>query len=165
MKLISVVLVLLLNVVGAQALQTPDPNRISEVKVGGNRKYPSNTILYQVQSKPGDLLNPAVIARDVKFLMGMGFFDDVHVDSQDGPNGKILTFVVTEKKTISSFEYKGIKSITQSEILDKLRERKVGLSIQSALDPTKLKKAEGVIKMMLAEKGRWAFWEKTCLKP
>jgi outer membrane protein insertion porin family len=47
-----------------------------------------------------------------------------------------------------------MKSITQSEILEKLRERKVSFSVESLYDPTRVKQAAGIIKAMLAEKGR-----------
>ena len=51
-------------------------------------------------------------------------------------------------------EYKGNKSVTESDILDRFKDRKVGLSIESQFDPTRIKKAEVVLKDLLAEHGR-----------
>jgi len=64
-----------------------------------------------------------------------------------------LTLSPQEKKTIRSVKYEGLNSITNSEVLEKLREKKATISQESTYDPSKIKKAENVIKMMLAEKG------------
>ncbi len=133
--------------------QTPDPNRIEDVRVTNNRRVPSDTIKYNLQTKIGDRFNPAVIARDVKTLMALGHFDDVRVDEGEGKSGKVIIFVVKEKPTVRSVKYEGLKSLTNSEILEKLREKKATISQESLFDPTRIKKAEYVIKMMLAEKG------------
>src|SRR6185295_9381110 len=58
-----------------------------------------------------------------------------------------------EKKTIRNVKYVGLNSITNSEVLEKLRDKKASISQESTYDPSKIKKAEGIIKMMLAEKG------------
>lgn len=153
MMVLSVLLALLLSGAEPQTLQTPDPNRIEDVKVSGNRRIPTDTIKYNLQTKTGDRFNPRIIQRDVKTLYALGYFDDVRVDEDEGKTGKIVIFAVKEKKVIRSIEYQGAKSITKSEILEKLREKKVGLSQESNYDPTRIKRAEGVIKAMLAEKG------------
>src|SRR4029079_7692808 len=102
----------------------------------------------------GDRFNPEVIRRDIKTLYALQFFDDIKVSEEEGKTGKIVVFWVKEKPLVRSITYKGNKSITNSEILEKLREKKVGLSQESHYDPTRVKKAEAVIKLMLAEKGR-----------
>ncbi|MGA7625538.1 MAG: outer membrane protein assembly factor BamA, partial [Candidatus Acidiferrales bacterium] len=61
---------------------------------------------------------------------------------------------VTERPIVRRIEYKGNKSVSESDILDRFKERKVGLSIESQFDPTKIKRAEVVIKALLAEHGR-----------
>src|SRR5215470_15517110 len=106
--LYSVLLALVFVFPGPQTLQTPDPNRIEEVRVTGNRRIPSDTIKYQLQTKPNDRLNPAIIAADVKRLYAQGHFDDISVDQDPGKNGVIVTFRVKEKKTIRSVKYEGL---------------------------------------------------------
>jgi outer membrane protein insertion porin family len=157
MTVVSILLMLSMAVVQPQnppTLQTPDPNRIESVRIDNNRRIPSDTIRYNLQTKAGDKFNPEVIRRDIKTLYGLQFFDDIKVSEEEGKTGKIVVFWVKEKPLVRSITYKGNKSITNSEILEKLREKKVGLSQESPYDPTRVKKAEGVIKLMLAEKGR-----------
>src|SRR5213594_2593608 len=151
MMVFTVLLALLFRGIEPQALQTP--NRIEEVRVAGNRRIPSDTIKYNLQTKPNDQFNPNVIRRDIKTLYALGHFDDIRVEEDQGKIGKIIIFRVREKKLIRSVKYDGLKSVTNSEVLDKLREKKASISQESPYDPTKIRKAETIIKMMLAEKG------------
>src|SRR5215471_2791262 len=149
----TVLLALVFGVVEPQTLQTFDPNRVEDVRVSNNRRVPQDTIKYQLQTKAGDRLNMDVIRADVKRLYAQGHFDYIRVEEEDGTTGKIITFWVKEKKTIRSVKYEGLNSITNSEVLEKLRDKKASLSQESTYDPSKIKKAETIIKMMLAEKG------------
>ena len=74
--------------------------------------------------------------------------------ARTSPTQKIIIFYVTERPIVRRIEYKGNKSVSESDILDRFKERKVGLSIESQFDPTKIKKAEVVLKELLAEHGR-----------
>ena len=69
-------------------------------------------------------------------------------------SGLIVRFVVTERRVIRSINYEGIHSVTVSEILDRFKERKVGLSVESQYDPNKIQRAAVVLKEFLAERGR-----------
>ena len=75
-------------------------------------------------------------------------------DSADQPDGKIVVFYLKERPIIRRIEYKGNKSISESDILDAFKDKKVGLSVEGQFDPTKIKHAEVVIKELLAEHGR-----------
>src|SRR5205823_7064834 len=55
---------------------------------------------------------------------------------------------------VRSIKYEGAKSVTVSEILDRFKERKVGLSVESQYDPNKVQHAAVVLKEYLAERGR-----------
>src|SRR5438093_1041188 len=147
------VLTVLLALVFGQTLQTYDPNRVEDVRIENNRRIPRDTIKYELQTKAGDRFNPDIIRNDIKRLYARGHFDDIRVDEEVGKTGKIVIFWVKEKKTIRSVKYEGLNSITNSEVLDKLREKKATISQESNYDPSKVKKAETIIKMMLAEKG------------
>lgn len=137
----------------AVLMQPPDPNRIEEVRVSGNRRIPTETIKYNLETKPGEQLEKDVIRRDIKALYALGHFDDIRVEEEPGRSGLIVTFIVKEKKVVRTVKYDGIKSITASEITEKLAENKVGINQESPYDPNKVKKAAALIKAMLGEKG------------
>ena len=153
MMAFTVLLALLFTSVEPQPLQSPVRNRIEEVRVSGNHRIPTETIKYNLQTKPGDAFDKNVIRRDIKALYALGHFDDIRVEQEPGKTGNIVTFIVKEKKLIRTVKYLGIKSITSSEITDKLKESKASISQESPYDPNKIRKATTVIKMMLAEKG------------
>src|SRR5207245_4813255 len=82
---------------------------------------------------------------------------DVKLRVEDSPkrgNGKIIIFEVKERPVIRRIKYDGNHSISESDILDRFKERKVGLTVESPFDPTKIKKAEVVLKDLLGEHGR-----------
>jgi outer membrane protein insertion porin family len=154
MKSVLVFLAMILSALRLDAAQDPNANKIESVEVRGNRRIPKDTIKYHIQTKPGDVLRPEVIQRDVKELYAQKFFDDIRVDAEDGEHGGIVViFVVKERPLIRSIDFAGANSITRSDILDKLKEKKISVSQESAYDPGKIKQVETVIKAMLAEKG------------
>src|SRR6266571_4224652 len=134
--------------------QVATPNRIADVQIRGNRRIPTETIKFNIQTKVGDTLNLDIIRRDVKTLYALSYFDDVRVDEEESPSGLIIMFVVKEKPIVRSIDYKGLNSITKSEVLEKFKEKKVGLSVESPYDGARVRKAEVIIREMLAEKGR-----------
>ena len=154
MKITSLLLGLVLSALQPAMCQSPDQPKIESVNIRGNRRIPSETIKYNLRTKPGDTLSPEVIRRDMKTLYAQGFFDDIRVNEEDGKNGGIIVvFIVSEKKLIRSIDFAGINAISKSDILDKLKERKIGISQESPFDPARVKRVEATIKAMLAEKG------------
>src|SRR5439155_12867314 len=75
-------------------------------------------------------------------------------DSEGNHGGKIVIFELKDSQLIRRIRYDGIHSTSESDILDRLKERKVGPTVESQLDPTKIKKAEVVLKELLGEHGR-----------
>ena len=154
MKLFAVAFALFLNGVQPQAVQTPDPDRIIGVEVRGNRRIPSDTIRYNIQTRAGDTLNTSVVQRDIRTLIALGYFDDIIVSEENSDDGKIVIFEVKEKPIIRAIDYFGNKSVTQSDILERFRDAQVGLSVELPYDETRIRRAQLVIESLLAENGR-----------
>jgi outer membrane protein insertion porin family len=127
---------------------------ISEVDVQGNRRIPAETIKARVFTKPGDVYDTAALERDFNSLWNTGYFQDIVFMREQTPKGWRLIIQVKEKPTIREINYVGASSVSNSDILDRFKEAKVGLSVESQYDPTKVKKAEVTIKGLLAEHGR-----------
>src|ERR1035438_4092825 len=87
-------------------------------------------------------------------LWNSGRFDDIRVEREAGKTGWILRFNMAERRVIRSIKYDGNKSVTNSEILDRFKERKVGLTVESQYDPNKIQRARNVLQEYLAERGR-----------
>lgn len=129
---------------------------IDRIDFVGNRRIRSDTLKARIFSREGDVYNEETLRRDFQALWNTQFFEDVKLrveDSSDRANGKIIIFDVKERPVIRRIRYDGIHSISESDILDRFKERKVGLTVESQFDPTKIKKAEVVLQELLGEHG------------
>jgi outer membrane protein insertion porin family len=76
--------------------------RIAKMEVKGNRRVEKEAILATVQTRPGELTSTVRLRDDLKALYNLGSFSDVKIDVTDSPQGRIVTFIVTEKPSISA---------------------------------------------------------------
>ncbi len=146
-------LALMLVVLGAACALWAQSSTVSEIRVIGNRRIPKETILARMFTKVGDAYDPQTVERDFNSLWNTGYFENVQIDRQESPKGIILTVIVRERPTIREINYKGLNAVSQSDVLDRFKKEKVGLSVESQYDPTKIKRAETVLKQLLAEHG------------
>lgn len=126
---------------------------IEDIRIHGNRRIPAETIRSRMFTRQGDVFDPASVERDFNSLWNAGYFDDLRIEKEQGTKGWILHVYVKEKPTIREIKYLGLNAVSQSDVLDKFKELKVGLSQESQFDPTKVKKAEVVLKELLAAHG------------
>ncbi len=129
-------------------------NIIEAVEFRGQRKVPQDTLRALIYTKKGDVYDEEALHRDFIALWNTGRFDDLKIEKEKGPaGGVILRFVVTERRTVHTIDYTGNKSISKSEILDRLKERKVSLTPESQYDPGKVQRAKNVLQEYEAERG------------
>jgi len=127
---------------------------ISEINVSGNRRIPAETIKSRIFVKPGDIYDTGALERDFNSLWNTGYFEDIKILRDQTPKGWRLIFQVKEKPTIREISYAGLSSVSNSDVLDRFKQDKVGLVVESQYDPTRIKKAEVSIKNLLSEHGR-----------
>lgn len=138
----------------ARAQQSSSQNNtIVEIRVIGNREIPKETILARMFSRVNETYDPLTVERDFNSLWNTGYFEYVRIDKDQTPKGIILNVYVTEKPTIREINYKGLNSVTVSDVLDRFKKEKVGISVDSKYDPTLIAHAIDVLKEMLAEHG------------
>jgi len=138
----------------ALAQDAPQGPVIERIEILNNQFLQRETLLYYVSSKPGDPYDERKLKEDFKRLWDTGFLDDLRIEAVDGPRGKIVSFVVTERRRIQIVDYRGSKDLTTSTIEDELKKRDAQVKIDTFYDPAKARKVESIIKEMLAAKGR-----------
>jgi outer membrane protein insertion porin family len=131
-----------------------DASIVQEVVIHGNRRIPAETIRARIFTRPGDVFDEQAISRDFNSLWNTGYFDDLRIEKEETPKGYRVHVYVKEKPTIRSIDYKGLSSVSQSDVLERFKQAKVGLSVENQYDPTKVKKAEVALKDLLSEHGR-----------
>ena len=127
---------------------------ITDIRVHGNRRIPAETVKARIFTKAGDVYDTAALERDFNALWNTGYFEDIRFEREQSAKGWVLHIYLKERPTIREINYNGLNAVSTSDVLDRFKERKVGLSVESQYDPTKVKKAEVVIKDLLAEHGR-----------
>ena len=147
-------IVLALLILSSGALSWAQNDVVSEINVVGNRRIPAETIRARIFTKAGDVYDPAAMERDFNSLWNTGYFEDVKFTREQTPKGWRIIVQVKEKPTIREILYVGHNSVSDSDILDRFKQDKVGLTVESQYDPTRIKKAEVSIKGLLSEHGR-----------
>ncbi len=136
------------------AERAPQGDFIEDIQFRGARRIPRDSLLARIFSKRGDRYDEAGLRRDFMVLWNTGYFDDLRLEVEDGERGKIVRFVVTERRIVRTIRYEGNKSATVSDILERFKERRVGLSVESRYDPTTVQRAVVVLRELLGERGR-----------
>ncbi len=148
--ILSLLMLLLLFAIPSRGQQ----DLIVGIQVHGNRRIPAETVRARIFTKVGDVYDTAALERDFNALWNTGYFEDIRFEREQSAKGWILHIYVKERPTIREINYSGLNAVSTSDVLDRFKERKVGLSVESQYDPTKIKKAEVVLKDLLAEHGR-----------
>jgi len=151
-------LLLSLPVLGQQDL-------IVGITVHGNRRIPADTVKSRIFTRIGDSYDLNALERDFNSLWNTGYFEDIRFEREQTPKGWVLHIYVKERPTIREINYTGLSAVSTSDILDRFKERKVGLTVESQYDPTRIKKAEVVLKELLAEHGRQFATIRTEVRP
>jgi len=136
----------------AQSGQPPE-DIIEGFEFRGARRVRQDTLQALILSKKGDRYDEDTLHRDFMALWNTGRFDDVRIEREPGKTGWIIRFVLVERPVVRSIKYEGNKSVTVSEILDRYKERKVGLVTDSQYDPNKIQRARNVLLELLSERG------------
>jgi outer membrane protein insertion porin family len=127
---------------------------VETVEFRGNRRVLQDTLRALVFTKKGDKYDEEGLRRDFMALWNTGRFDDLRLETEPGTGGIVVRFVVTERRVVRTIKYEGIKSVTVSEILDRFKERKVGLTVESQYEDAKVQRARTVLQEFLSERGR-----------
>ena len=149
-RMLGTALLLLLASGAALAQQ---PQTIDQIRVIGSRRIPKETILARLFSHNGDTYDPISVERDFNSLWNTGYFENLRIEREDSEKGIILDIFVKEKPTIREINYKGLNAVSQSDVLDRFKKEKVGLSVESQYDAAKILRATTVLKDILSEHG------------
>jgi outer membrane protein insertion porin family len=134
--------------------------KIDQIQVEGNDRIETDAIRRVVESQEGDVYSEAVVAADLKRIYNMEYFDDVSVDVQDSPQGKIVKFLVQEKPVITSIEITGYRRLEKEDLM-----AVVGYSVYSIVNPRKIVESVENMKAAYREKGYYNAEIKYAIEP
>ncbi|MEW6668097.1 MAG: outer membrane protein assembly factor BamA [Thermodesulfobacteriota bacterium] len=122
--------------------------QIDSILVRGNKRIESEAILGVLDSKKGDPLDPERLDKDLKSVFAMGFFKDVHINMEDGPQGKVVIINVTEKPSISRILFEGNKKEKEEDL-----KKETGIKLYSILNQSEIKQSVNRLKEYYRQKG------------
>jgi outer membrane protein insertion porin family len=138
---------------GVSPNAAPPENVVESIEFRGSRRVPQDTLRALIYTKPGDPLDEEKLRRDFVTLWNTGRFDDLKLEREPGQTGWILRYIVVERPVVRSIKYEGNKSLTVSDILDRFKEKKVGLVVEQQYDPNKIQRAKNAILELESERG------------
>ncbi|MEO2068918.1 MAG: outer membrane protein assembly factor BamA, partial [Desulfurobacteriaceae bacterium] len=93
---------------------------IERVEIIGNQTVPKETILYYMSEKSGKEFSPKLVAKDIKTLFSLGYFENISVDVSEGKEGVILKVFVKEKPVITDIKFEGNKEFSERRLKEEL---------------------------------------------
>ncbi|MBW1752654.1 MAG: outer membrane protein assembly factor BamA, partial [Deltaproteobacteria bacterium] len=94
--------------------------KVASVLVTGNKRIETDAINKIIKTKPGDVYLAKSLSGDLKAVYAMGYFDDIRIEAEKGPEGKTIVFIVKEKPTIRIIRFKGNNVFDDEEIKESL---------------------------------------------
>ena len=100
--------------------------KILEINVEGNQRIEADAIKRVVKTKPGNIYNLKSLSEDLKSIYALGYFDDVQIEAETQPEGKIITIKIKEKPTVRSVSFSGVKWEFEDEEIEEVITAKRG---------------------------------------
>ncbi|MBI9084044.1 MAG: outer membrane protein assembly factor BamA [Desulfobacterales bacterium] len=94
--------------------------RIADIEIQGNSRIEADAIRRILKTRAGDIFSAKSLSQDLKAVFAMGYFDDVRIESESGPDGKTVIFQIKEKPTIRYIKISGNDNFKDEEIKESL---------------------------------------------
>jgi hypothetical protein len=91
---------------------------IKAVELAGIERVDEQAVRKQIRTVVGSLLDPAVVAEDLRRIFQMGLFDDVRVGlKKAGDDGVVVRFQVLERPSIAAITIRGNEDQSEEDVL------------------------------------------------
>ena len=94
--------------------------KVAKVLITGNKRIEGDAIKKIIKTKPGDVYLAKSLSQDLKAVHSMGYFEDIRIEAEESPQGKVIIFKIKEKPTIRIIRFKGNKVYKDDEIKENL---------------------------------------------
>ncbi|MBN1833323.1 MAG: outer membrane protein assembly factor BamA, partial [Deltaproteobacteria bacterium] len=129
--------------------QIKDIETIESIQVKGNKRIETEAILTVIETQPGDGYDAERLNRDLKAIYKMGYFsEDLSIESQDTPTGRIVTFVVNEMPSIAKIRFKGAKKGKEKDLMEE-----AGIKLYTIVDQNEIRQSINRLKEYYRKKG------------
>lgn len=102
------------------SLSYAEGEKLAEIKVQGNSRIESATILNAIKMRAGDTLYNDMTDADIRAIYKLGHFQDVQVLKEESDKGVVLVYVVQEKAIVREITFEGNKEIKTEKLTEAL---------------------------------------------
>ena len=141
-------LVFLLMPVMAPHVHAQSEGLVGSIKIEGNKRVETSTLLYYIKTREGEPLSRSQISKDIKQIYDLGQFKDIRVETRQGSKGLEVVFIVEEIPSIGDVLLYGNTEVEDSAIHEIL-----GFKRGEAFQDHITKEAKEKIKLLYHEKG------------
>ena len=150
-KLLQLSMLALLAALPAFAAPVEDSfsgKTVSSVEVRGQKRLEKEAVLNKLGTRVGSALSREALRSDVQALYGMGYFDDISVQAEAGPEGVRLVFVVQERPVVATVTFEGNRQLGTSDLKEVVKVKE-----WSILDVNKVRQDVGLLQKHYEDKG------------
>jgi len=126
---------------------------IREVRFVGLETLTADTLKFYLGIQEGEVFNVPGFNTQVHSLWDRQLIDNLQVEVEGTAEGLILTVTVTERPTLRSIEYVGLKRLKNADINDKISEERIRVREGDALNMGEIYRLKHAIEAAYAEKG------------
>ena len=116
-KAISFLVCVFFSVVFSSSLLAQN---IKSIAVNGNVRVEDAAVLQLMSSKQSQNLSRDKIARDIRKLYDLGFFENIQVYTESAAGGVRIVIDVVEKPAITEITFEGIEEVSKEDFEEKL---------------------------------------------
>ena len=127
---------------------------IDAIEFRGARRLPQHTLRALILSRVGSPGDIETLRRDSQNLYKTGRFSDIILETEPGPTGVIVRFVLIERPLIQTLEYQGDNTVTIPDIMERFQQRNIKLRAETLYHKDELGLAAATIQELVAERGR-----------
>lgn len=139
---------MLLMLISGSAVAYAEGEKLVEIRVQGNHRIESASILNVIKMHAGDTLNNDKTDADIKAIYKLGHFQDVQALKETSDKGVVLVYSVQEKPIVREITFEGNKEITTEKLKGALEFR-----LNSVFSSKDLDKSIAKIKKMYGDEG------------
>lgn len=139
---------MLLMLISGSAVAYANGEKLVEIRVQGNHRIESASILNVVKMHAGDTLSSDKTDADIRAIYKLGHFQDVRALKEKSGKGVILVYSVQEKPIVRDITFEGNKEITTEKLKGALE-----FKLNSVFSSKDLDKSIAKIKKMYGDEG------------
>ena len=126
---------------------------LAAVEFRGLTTLSEDTVLFYLELEPGTALDTELLDERVRELWSRGLVDDIRIDAENAGTGVKLIVTITERPTLRSVEYVGLKRLSRTDIDDRVSGERIEVREGYPISRGELERLKALIEEMYQEKG------------